>query len=101
MTGYTRLAVIGALVAFGLIGLAAAMVVSNDTRLADLFTMFGTIVAALIALLRADTAASHAANTADTTTKIAKALNGLMSSDPAGGTTSFEQAKAEAEKRHA
>jgi hypothetical protein len=75
--GMSRLAIISALVAFGAFGLAAVMFVSGDAsveRLGLLFALFGTIVAALIAALRADQAAKQT----DVTSSIAKALDGMF-----------------------
>ena len=76
MTGYSRLAIIGALVVFGAFGLAAVLFMSETgpatERLGLLFALFGTIVAALIGALRAD----QAANSTGVASNIAQALNG-------------------------
>lgn len=75
-TGYSRLAIIGALVVFGAFGLAAVLFMSETgpatERLGLLFALFGTIVAALIGALRADQAATSTSASSD----IATALNG-------------------------
>jgi hypothetical protein len=76
MTGYSRLAIIGALVVFGAFGLAAVLFMSETgpatERLGLLFALFGTIVAALIGALRAD----QAATSTNASSNIATALNG-------------------------
>jgi hypothetical protein len=76
MAGYSRLAIIGALVVFGAFGLAAVLLISDTgaatERLGLLFALFGTIVAALIGALRAD----QAATSTGAASNIAQALNG-------------------------
>jgi hypothetical protein len=76
MTGYSRIAIIGALVVFGAFGLAATLFIADTSasgeRLGLLFALFGTIVAALIGALRADQAASSTGASSN----IAQALNG-------------------------
>jgi len=76
VTGYSRLAIIGALVTFGAFGLAAVLFMSETgpatERLGLLFALFGTIVAALISALRSD----QAATSTNASSNIATALNG-------------------------
>jgi hypothetical protein len=77
-TVYSRLAIVGALVAFGAFALAAGLFVSDTSaateRLGLLFGMFGTIVAALISALRSDAAAVSTSATSN----IATALDGAF-----------------------
>lgn len=74
-TGYSRMAIVAALVAFGAFALAAVLFISGEAaaeRLGLLFGLFGTIVVALIGALRADAAAKST----DVASSIGTALNG-------------------------
>jgi hypothetical protein len=74
--GYSRVAIIGALVSLSAFALAAVLFVADTSaatqRLAMLFALLGTIVAGLISALRSDAAA----NSTNATSSIAQALNG-------------------------
>ncbi len=76
MTGYSRLAIIGALVSLAAFALAAVLWVGETNtateRLGLLFALFGTAVAGLLAALRADAAATSTS----ASSPIATALNG-------------------------
>jgi len=78
VTSYSRLAIVGALVAFGAFATAAVLFMASTSdatqRLGLLFALFGTIVAALIGALRSDQAASSTG----TSSTIAAALNGNL-----------------------
>jgi len=78
VNGYSRFAIIGALVSLAAFGTAAVLFVANNDastqRLAMLFALFGTIVAGLISALRADAAAKSTGATSN----IAASLNGAF-----------------------
>jgi hypothetical protein len=78
--GYSRLAIIGALVSLSAFALAAVLYVADSSatseRLGLLFALFGTIVAGLLAALRSDAAATST----NASSNIAAALNGAFDS---------------------
>jgi hypothetical protein len=77
MNGYSRLAIIGALVAVAAFGTGAVLFLAGDDaiqRLGILFALFGTIVAGLLSTLRADSAATQTSITSN----IANGLNGAF-----------------------
>jgi len=78
LNGYSRIAIVGALVSLSAFGLAAVIFVADTSaaaqRLAMLFALLGTVVAGLISTLRADAAA----RSTDATSSIAQALNGAF-----------------------
>lgn len=79
MNGYSRLALVGALVAAMLFAFAAVLFISGDAaveRLALLFGLLGIAVPAIIGLLKADASASSTAATSN----IATALDGAFDS---------------------
>jgi len=78
----SRIAIVGALVALVAFGLAAILFVADGTaateRLGLFFALVGTVVAGLIAVLRADQAATQTNGTLDT--RIAEAVAAAMES---------------------
>ena len=79
MNGYSRIALVGALVAAMSFALAAVLFVSGDAaieRLALLFGLLGIAVPAILGLLKADASASSTA----VTSNIATALDGAFDS---------------------
>lgn len=84
--GYSRIALIGAIVAFGFFCLAGVLYVQGTDalqRLALLFGVFGLAVPQLIALLKVDTAATHSQHVAEA---IDNAVNGTVPPEPPKGT---------------
>jgi hypothetical protein len=77
LNGYSRLALVGALIATLLFGLAAVLFVQGgdaSTRLALLFGLLGIALPSIIGLLKADAAATAT----DKTSSIATALDGTL-----------------------